>query len=214
MKRPPFHDLHVSAFWIAEPTKFLDLRMTPNAILSKLKTYLWRDREKEPEQCAKLELSKLAEIWPLMALCMMRVDEPSGAFKPEYIIPQMTLQWVATNEQLDGVAYASCQTKVRCQQGIEPLSNYAFPVKSFHTRGRCVDLCRRFRMTDPINWSLLGAMDLHVGESPEQYDIMVAEGVESSSGETEFGKIERALFALSGRISHAKLQDEGVVSHL
>ena len=214
MGRPPFQDLHVSAFWIAEPTAFLDLRMTPSAISKKLKSSLWKDRGDEREQFARSELSKLAHIWPLMALCMMKVDEPDGAFKPEYIVPQMTLQWIATNGQLDGVAYASCQTLVRCQQGIESLSNYAFPVKHFQASGRCVDLCKRFRMTDPINWSLLGAMDLHVGERPEEYGIRVADGVESSSGETEFGKIERALFALRNRISRMGLQNEGVVSHL
>ena len=68
-------------------------------------------------------------------------------------------------------------------------------------------------MTNPINWSLLGAMDLHVGEDPEEYDIEVDEGVGSSSGETEFGKIERALFGLLSRIDHAGVQDNGVVPH-
>ena len=213
MQRPPFHDLHVSAFWINKPTRFLDLRMTPEAISSKLKDYLWRNKETEQMQFAKRALTNLAQVWPLMALCMMKVSEPHGSFKPEYIVPQMTLHWIANDDQLDGVAYASCQASVKCERGIASLSNYAFPVKSFRSRGRCVDLCERFRMTNPINWSLLGAMDLHVGEDPEEYDIEVDEGVGSSSGETEFGKIERALFGLLSRIDHAGVQDNGVVPH-
>ena len=55
-------------------------------------------------------------------------------------------------------------------------------------------------------------MDLHAGERAVEYDIEVDEGVRSSSGETHFGRIERGLFGLLGRIRHSKVQNDGMVS--
>lgn len=212
MDRPPFHELQVSAFWVASPIRFVDLRVTPLAISSKLAPYLWRDKESARDEYAESQLLQLSQVWPLMALCMMKVAQPNGAFKPEYVIPQMTLHWIARNEKLDGVAYASCQTGVNCVQGITSLSNYAFPVRSFKNKGRCPALVERFRMTNPINCELLASMDLHAGERAVEYDIEVDEGVRSSSGETHFGRIERGLFGLLGRIRHSKVQNDGMVS--
>ena len=94
------------------------------------------------------------------------------------------------------------------------LSNYAFPVKRYNSKGRCAELCNQFRMTNPVNWASLAAMDLHVGKDVNDYDIEIDEGIISDARETEYGKIERALVALVTRIKQGNLQNDGKVSRL
>ncbi|MFW1494652.1 hypothetical protein ACEV9S_24505, partial [Vibrio parahaemolyticus] len=45
--------------------------------------------------------------WPLIAACSIRVKNPSDNFKPEYIIPQLLLQWARDYKSIDGIRYTS-----------------------------------------------------------------------------------------------------------
>jgi hypothetical protein len=48
-------------------------------------------------------------MWPLIALCSIEVKEKKGAFKPEYIIPQLLMQWIRESNKrrfkVDGIKY-------------------------------------------------------------------------------------------------------------
>jgi hypothetical protein len=49
-------------------------------------------------------------MYPLSLVCSIKVKNPVGGFKPEYIIPQMLLQYISLNNDIDGIKFPS--TKV------------------------------------------------------------------------------------------------------
>jgi len=44
-------------------------------------------------------------IWPLVLACSVKVKNIEDDFKPEYIIPQLLLQWVRERDDIDGISY-------------------------------------------------------------------------------------------------------------
>ncbi|MFH4351795.1 hypothetical protein WAJ70_22165, partial [Acinetobacter baumannii] len=70
-----------------------------------MKKRLFADMLNEPN-----EVISYLIIWPLMAACSVRVKNTTNTFKPEYIIPQLLLQFIRYDEFFDGVSYFS--TKV------------------------------------------------------------------------------------------------------
>lgn len=49
----------------------------------------------------------LAVCWPIILACSLLVSDNQATFKPEYIVPQLVLQWVTSQENVDGIQYPS-----------------------------------------------------------------------------------------------------------
>ena len=98
-------------------------------------------------------------LYPLLAACYTKVKERDNVFKPEYIFPQLLMQWVLNKDYLDGIKYLS----TRSIQSNAPLYkrffdtpiNYAIPVKKIASKGYCEVLSKNFTLTEPISWEQL-----------------------------------------------------------
>ncbi|MDC3960713.1 RES domain-containing protein [Polyangium jinanense] len=151
MGRPPFASVYVMALRFADPENVhvLDLANVPRRLVSEV--------EKLRQDPAQTDLENYivanAVCWPLVAACSTIAKEPSATFKPEYIVPQLLLQWVTQNTAVDGIRY--CSTKVGNRTSPHLGTNYVFPVRSLQSKGYCSKLCSMFRVSPVVNWETL-----------------------------------------------------------
>lgn len=68
----------------------------------------WFNNENEIDLVRNYLLKYLC-TYPLRAACSVVVEHPDGKFKEEYILPQLLLQWVVNDTDLDGISYESCK---------------------------------------------------------------------------------------------------------
>lgn len=104
-----------------------------------------KERYSESKQLPK-GLDDFFTLWPLFLLCSIIVLETDRPFKPEYIIPQILLQWIKSEASwFDGIKYAS--TKDLNTNGY----NIVIPIEKSKSNGYCDRLCRSFKLTEPIS---------------------------------------------------------------
>jgi len=87
-------------------------------------------------------------IWPLVMACSVKVRNYEDTFKPEYIIPQLLLQWVREKEDIDGICYQTTHMNFKKNSLVEgEFINIVLPVKDNKSRGLCDHLKSKFEMT-------------------------------------------------------------------
>ncbi len=92
--------------------------------------------------------------WPLIAACSIVRKDSNSKFAPEYVIPQMLLQWVMEyeddNGKIDGIRYFSAK-KTNYLGPIKSIVNYVFPaIKSPGDRDYSSMLAEKFEISAPI----------------------------------------------------------------
>lgn len=92
--------------------------------------------------------------FPLIACCSVKVKNYSDSFKPEYIIPQLLLQWVRENDRIDGIQYKSTHIAPELFREKGGLSNLVLPVKENNRKGHCSQLTKMFLSTEAFSWQL------------------------------------------------------------
>ena len=93
-------------------------------------------------------------LWyPLIAACSYIKAETSKSFAPEYIIPQIFLQWVRCEmeqkKELVGIRYFSCESTETSDLGYD----YVFPTSGEQVTDDfpyCAKLSKAFLMTEPV----------------------------------------------------------------
>lgn len=91
--------------------------------------------------------------WPLAACCSIKVKNTGDTFKPEYIIPQLLLQWVSEN--LDGIKYSSTHIDLNKVKHVGAFHNIVLPVKTFdQDKGYCKSLKKIFTATNVLPMEL------------------------------------------------------------
>lgn len=195
--RPPFHELHAAVLRPAagENPRCLDLRWTAKAVKARAFS---RGLVNDAAWLAKV-LPRMIAIWPLTAMCTIRVKNPVSVFKPEYIIPQMVLQWIASREDVDGVAYASTHIDYSLYRDQHAFSNYAFPSSRISLEGYCKTLQQKFFMSEPIGWALASAMAPSQGCTEMSYPIMLDDNTMNTTFNSSFGIVERVLLRMSSK---------------
>lgn len=145
--------------------------------------------------------------WPLIAACSIKVKNPTDNFKPEYIIPQLLLQWARDYKDIDGIKYTSTHIEGKTLTAHSGLSNLVLPVKANDDKGFCNELVSTFDITEVISWQLLefassGQTALYtrleniiLDKSVPKLEII--KGVNSFYSSTAFGKLERYLNSLN-----------------
>jgi len=194
MGRPPLHELQCAAFWIKDSKSLKLLNLSNRPARSAL---LARHPVGVPPG-----LSAHIILWPLVFTSSIIVKHGASPFKPEYIIPQMLLQWVTHNHGYDGVAYFSTHVRAISKHHPMPASNIVLPAKHVTSRGRCSRLCDTFKMTDPFGWQLLSS--INVGEGTDVanipfYDLEFVDGIEERYYNTEFGIVQMKLNKMVAR---------------
>lgn len=136
---------------------------------------------------------------PLDIACSLKVYHSKDYFKPQYIIPQLVLQCVLRRNQeggiklkssldrttIDGIRYMS--SHVSDEQNLFSQKslyvNYVIPVKSVEKQGLCPELCRQFKITEPIS--------VNIGKIYNE--IPVSDDQTSTYGKSLFGIMEKKL---------------------
>jgi hypothetical protein len=140
-------------------------------------------------------------LLPLAIACSIKTRESKGSFKPEYIIPQLLLQYVTTNKEVDGIMFPSTKVDYDHIKQV-PAYNYAFPVKKSDSNGFCEQLMQDFLLTEPttteletmLTYGTLPALSLdRYGNIPGE--ISLVQGVFVPYQHTAFGRLEEILLS-------------------
>lgn len=143
-----------------------------------------------------------AAFWPLIAACSVRVKFRSAPFKPEYIIPQLVLQWIQSNSSYDGVRYFSTHVGEYLNDPFAS-SNFAFPVKKIEESGYCPVLRDKFEFTEPLAWQLADLFQINASTSQHtNFDIQLVKGLQSSYEGSKFASMQEKLASLDCESLH------------
>ncbi len=158
LSRPRFEDMQISRYRAVPDKKLhiLDFGFPPKCIGEIMKDRLDSLETKCPFSSIVLAY---AICWPLLAACSIRVMHKNSSFIPEYIIPQLLLQWIRNESNFDGIRYFSTRI-VPIVDDPTPASNYVFPVKLRQSNGVCKDLAEKFLMSRPLPWSIIECCDI------------------------------------------------------
>src|SRR5262249_32770682 len=99
-------------------------------------------------------LSAWLAFWPLLAAVSLRTPsaESTGRERPEYLVPQMLMEWVQRSLGFDGIRYFSTR-ELPGSNSNDYAIDYAFPAKTSGSKGHCPSLSRLIHCTAPISFS-------------------------------------------------------------
>lgn len=138
------------------------------------------------------EITSLLMNFPLYLACSIGAKNPNDPFKVEYVIPQMLLQYVRQNKDIQGIKYFTTHINRENKEIKGTFNNYVFPILSASTEGYCVELGAMFDMTDPtLASSLLNPTNSLIREEESANVQQINGGVPYFT--TEFGIIEHQL---------------------
>jgi hypothetical protein len=183
--RTKFKDLYFSVF---ENEDLLDIVQ-----IFRLDDLLKDLENNTPKKFIPFKILQFFMYFPLTISCTIKVYDKEGSFKPEYIIPQMLLEYVVKDKKIDGIMFPS--TKIN----YDNLKN----LKSYKESGYCPVLKKKFKLSKPSSLELEELLDNPVsretqmggGIQPDETlsKISVIEGEERYYFNTSFGKIDKLL---------------------
>lgn len=113
-----------------------------------------------------IKLSYLT-LWPLIAACNYKKTDSASSFIPEYIIPNLLMQWISTTSRtpISGIAYRS--TKFSKPSQSPQAVNVVLPPKVNYSQtvmyDFCPTLCSMFDFTPPVSWQIVKTLDYSAG---------------------------------------------------
>ncbi|EPP1034746.1 hypothetical protein ACULWP_004131 [Cronobacter turicensis] len=113
-------------------------------------------------------------FWPLIIACNYLKRVENASFTPEYIIPNLLMQWIGrrVKSPISGIAYYS--TKMPKSRSSKYSINVVLPPKATYKQSIqhefCPKLASFFKFTAPMSWQLLKTLDYqsHMVMSNEQ----------------------------------------------
>jgi len=88
--------------------------------------------------------------YPLIAASLVKVKNINDPFKPEYIIPQLLLQFARNEKGVDGIIYSSTKIVDNINSEAWNYSNVVIPVLSNKESGYCEKLRKKFDISTPF----------------------------------------------------------------
>ncbi|MFD0051437.1 hypothetical protein ACFVHQ_19300 [Actinomycetes bacterium NPDC127524] len=202
LNKPDLNSVQTSLF-VVKNISYLDFSTPPEAVIDKLKLQ-FQFRGIKDTDMSKIydELVSYVVLWPLMAACSIRVRNPRDSFKPEYIIPQLLLQWIRQSE-FDGISYFSTKVNRYSMKTATFYRNFAFPVQTQADDGYCSVLKEKFEITDAVPWqSFQIYKDSYLAlpnEGSIEAELEFVEGMPLLYRLTDFSKLETFLYNLYDR---------------
>lgn len=126
--------------------------------------------------------------WPLIAACSVRVPDRNSADRPEYLLPQLVLEWITRTHQFHGIRYFSTHYS-EYPDDPKTYMNYVFPARTNPPVGYCSDLCGLFELTHPVSWAQAKSIPSATSRRPRYKTREVLD----TELETEFGRAEDGL---------------------
>jgi hypothetical protein len=201
--RPDINQIQVSRFDLSQGNfKFLYFNVNTNDI---------RRRCFATDVNGKFinQLVSYLNYWPLLMACSLAVQKDQDVFKPEYIVPQLVLQWVVSENRLDGVQYKSNRIRVG-SHSIGSFTNIVIPVKILNHSGYCQELSQKIRLTNPISWQLLDISnnnrspsfnsDYKISDLRRAMYVEFIEGEKSIYIDSKFGIMEEKLKSMHATV--------------
>ncbi|MBL3889122.1 hypothetical protein IRV22_15490 [Bacillus cereus] len=194
LNKPDLKTIQTSMFE-SDKIKYLDLSLPPAVFIEDLT----RDYSKRAVNGLVYDIISYIMFWPLMAACSIRVKNKDDIFKPEYIIPQLLLQYIRQSESIDGISYFSTKIDNYTEETYEIYRNFAFPVQGNEKTGLCSILKEKFVVTDAVPWQTFELYKDSEFCQPEnsdenkQYKIEFIDGMKLSYTSTNFYKLENFL---------------------
>ncbi len=209
MGRPPFHELQAAAAWLrnGETIKILNFSNRPARLL----LLIPHEGGEIQDPGTRAMIVKHLVLWPLIAMCSVIVRHRNSPFKPEYLFPQMVLQWITNRHDFDGVCYFSTNVDAVTTTQVLPPCNLVLPAKTVRPSGRCSRLRQLIKMTCPHPWQLLRAVQAGngmPGNAVPNFDFDFIEGYREPYASTEFGIVQSKLNRLALDIMHRNLNGE------
>ncbi|WBO86862.1 RES domain-containing protein [Hymenobacter yonginensis] len=147
-------------------------------------------------------LVRYLTVFPLCIACSIKTRTDGDTFKPEYILPQLLLQYVTAAKGVAGIKFPSTRVDYSKIDGISAY-NYVFPVKKSRSSGYCRELVKLFSLTAPTSLELERLMsysDLKTSSPADvaeafnsSKDLELVEGVRRSYFNSAFGYLELLL---------------------
>lgn len=191
--RPALDTVHLSCFQPASncTLKLLDLGWRPAQIAAMIDSGHFRVHLSDSSPASDLVVAK-ALCWPLLAACSIKVRYPKANFKPEYIIPQLLLQWLTSETNLDGVRYFTTKT---LRHFTDPMSvaNFAFPVRTTKPSGYCDELAKKFMLSKPVFWPVAG-LNAPLGEKSPHTNFTINPPA-TDYNQTDLGRLQYCAFS-------------------
>lgn len=133
MCRPFMNNCWVSLLKNTENLNLLDLRFPSEEIFTN-------------------NFQKYIYVFPFIISCMIPVKNVDDIYKPEYIIPQLFIEWIINNENYDGIFYTISHKNNDFDYSLRKNENIAIPIKSPLDKAKyCPILKRMFLITNPAN---------------------------------------------------------------
>lgn len=192
MKRPSFASVYVSQLRVrdGQELRVLDLAYVPRFQAQFVN--LWAQHGPNEARLEEL-IAALVVLWPLQAACSIRAREPEASFKPEYIIPQLLLEWVAEESSWHAIRYFS--TRVRRPTEPQLGANLVLPARILCPNGHCEVLRGLLEMTEVWNWETAFACALKSCGPVMTGEIEAAEDAFVEYSSTRFAALEMILNA-------------------
>lgn len=205
--KPDFDKVQFSRYDLNDCNlKFLNLNHTSQAL-----SFIGFDKDGDIEEMSSTLIIQFIATWPLQAAVSNVVFHREAPFKPEYIIPQLLLQWIVNNKELDGVRFFSTKYNGKIPVlHFGNFSNLVIPIKKSNDKGFCDELKAGIKLTSPVSYmysSLLlpqmASEKIPVEEmeiSMRPITIEINDDLKAPYQNTKFGQIERILQSLHPKV--------------
>ena len=91
------------------------------------------------------------QLFPLIIACMIPIKNNDDIYKPEYIVPQLLIEWIIKNRK-DGIYYTSAHKNNDFDYPSQKSDNIAMPVKEPLMKvSNCPKLAFLFKISNPLN---------------------------------------------------------------
>jgi hypothetical protein len=194
--RPDLNSVQTSVFVANEDLRFLDIALPPGFVRDHLIMVFIQNYGIDNLAALYSRLSHYLLLWPLIFASSIRVRDPNDAFKPEYIVPQLLLQWVRRNGY-DGICYFSTKIDEYTMQNSSVYRNYAFPVQSMKNEGHCDILSAKFGIiSKAVPWQMYqvyrntGSTYTVPFEKGLNLELELYPGAKLSYSQTDFGRLQ------------------------
>jgi hypothetical protein len=141
LKRPKLEEIQAARFRNKYTLILVDL--TTDKYSKRYKTEVLSD-----------QISQLL-LWPLVFICSIKTKFPEDSFKPEFIVPQLLLQWLRKNSDIvTGIKFSSTHIDFEKTKSTGLFFNVVIPVFENKESGFCKYLSEAFNMTEVLSWQL------------------------------------------------------------
>lgn len=217
LDRPLFSQMAISKFK-AEGKNFRYLDLSTNLIFLRSRADFKGDDEKTAAALRKVRtmiFEKFINVYPLYVACYTKVFFKNADFKPEYVFPQMLMEWALNSDDIDGVVYESTKTKTLKQEhslNLKEFLNFAIPVRTNSKKGFCSHISKYYKLTQPTSWEMINILDPEFIASKPDFEkeilgkimppppILIINDIKDEKPifypNTSFGRLEQLLFTM------------------